>query len=228
MRKRTNKTNLRPVRSGVKAKTVEKVAEAKLPTEYGHFRLMGFRSLTSDEEFVVLAMGTHFRGRPTLVRMHSQCMTGDVFGSAKCDCGQQLHAAMLKIAKEKHGIIVYHQQEGRGIGIMNKIRAYALQDAGADTIEANHMLGLPTDLRHYEQCAEILAQLGVDRVRLMSNNPEKFKALRDYGLEVTERVPLPIEFYKTFAGYLRTKRDRMGHYIELPERTYERPERCAA
>lgn len=208
-------------------KTVERIAEARLPTEFGEFRLIGFRSLISDEDFVVMAMGRNFRNKPTLARIHSQCMTGDVFGSTKCDCGQQLRSAMKLIAAEGNGVIVYQQQEGRGIGIIDKIRAYALQDNGSDTIEANKQLGLAVDLRRYEQCAEILADLGLRRIRLMSNNPDKFRALEQYGLDVVERVPLRIKFHKSFARYLRTKRDQMGHLINIPEGIYERSRSCS-
>lgn len=207
-------------------KTVERVAAARLPTELGEFRLIGYRSLISDEEFVVLARGNFQSHRPTLARIHSQCLTGDVFGSIKCDCGQQLQAAMRLIAEEDCGAIVYQQQEGRGIGIINKIRAYALQDAGADTIEANERLGLASDLRNYEQCAEILRDLGLRRVRLISNNPEKINALKNCGLEIVERVPLRIKFHRAFARYLKTKREQMGHLINLPEEIYERARSC--
>jgi 3,4-dihydroxy 2-butanone 4-phosphate synthase/GTP cyclohydrolase II len=195
--------------------TVERVAEARLPTELGEFRIVGYRSLASGEEFVALVRGDLRRDRPTLVRIHSQCMTGDVFGSVKCDCGRQLRAAMELVAAEGHGAIVYQQQEGRGIGILNKIRAYALQDRGADTIEANELLGLEADLRRYDQCAEVLLDLGLGRVRVMSNNPEKLRALERNGLEVAERVPLPVEPHESFAKYLRTKKERMGHLVEV-------------
>jgi len=200
--------------------SVEKVAEANLPTDFGMFRILGYRSLTSDEEFVVLARGELRTDKPTLVRVHSQCLTGDVFGSTKCECGQQLRAAMKLVAKEGAGALIYQHQEGRGIGILNKIRAYALQDEGADTIEANRRLGLEVDLRHYDQCAEILFDLGIRRVRLMSNNPEKIRALENFGLEIVERVPLKIKFNKNFARYLRTKREEMGHLISLPDDFY--------
>jgi 3,4-dihydroxy 2-butanone 4-phosphate synthase/GTP cyclohydrolase II len=202
-------------------KTIERAAEARLPTELGEFRIIGYRSLISDEEFIVLARGSLQADKPTLVRIHSQCLTGDVFGSTKCDCGQQLDAAMRMIAEAACGAIVYQQQEGRGIGIINKIRAYALQDKGADTIEANERLGFESDLRNYDQCAEILWDLGLRRVRLMSNNPEKINALKDYGLNVVERVPLQIKFHQNSANYLNTKRLQMGHLISLPDETWK-------
>ncbi len=202
-------------------KTIERAAEAKLPTKFGEFRIIGYRSLVSDEEFVVLTRGIFKPESPALVRIHSQCLTGDVFGSIKCDCGQQLEAAMKLIAEEGCGAIVYQQQEGRGIGIINKIRAYALQDKGADTIEANERLGLDVDLRRYEQCAEILLDLGLNCVRLMTNNPEKLRALKNNGLEVVERVPLLIEYHQNLTRYLKTKRDQMGHLINLPEEFYD-------
>ncbi|MEO6656268.1 MAG: GTP cyclohydrolase II [Pyrinomonadaceae bacterium] len=201
--------------------TIERAAEAKLPTKFGEFRIVGYRSLVSDEEFVVLTRGVFEAGRPALVRIHSQCLTGDVFGSVKCDCGQQLEEAMRLIAEEECGAIVYQQQEGRGIGIINKIRAYALQDDGADTIEANERLGLDVDSRRYDQCAEILLDLGLRKVRLMSNNPEKIRTLRICGLEVVERVPLLIKFHQNLARYLKTKRDEMGHLINLPAGLYD-------
>lgn len=206
--------------------TVERIAEARLPTEMGEFRLIGYRSLASSEEFVVLARGNFEPEKPLLVRIHSQCLTGDVFGSTKCDCGQQLRAAMSLIANEGSGVILYQQQEGRGIGIIDKIRAYALQDAGADTIEANKRLGLDVDLRRYEQCAEILFDLGLRRIRLISNNSEKINALKDYGLEIVERVPLEIKHHRSLTRYLKTKREEMGHLISLPEGIYERTRSC--
>lgn len=199
-------------------KTVERIAEAKLPTDSGEFRIIGYRSTISDEEFIVLARGTFDKEIPTLVRIHSQCMTGDVFGSTKCDCGQQLQAAMKLIAEAGCGAIVYQQQEGRGIGIINKIRAYALQDAGADTIEANEQLGLAVDLRRYEQCAEILIDLGLRRVRLLSNNPDKIRAVENSDLEIIGRVSPEIKFYSALRGYLKTKREKMGHLINLPQK----------
>ncbi|HEX6045312.1 MAG TPA: GTP cyclohydrolase II [Pyrinomonadaceae bacterium] len=196
-------------------KTIERVAEARLPTETGEFRIIGYRSLVSAEEFVVLAKGELRPNRPALVRIHSQCMTGDVFGSLKCDCGRQLEAAMKMIEQAGHGAIVYQQQEGRGIGIINKIRAYALQDEGADTIEANEQLGFEADMRRYDQCAEILLELGLRTVRVMSDNPSKIRALRQAGLKVVERVPLEIETHDFFTGYLKTKKEKMGHLVSV-------------
>ena len=196
-------------------KTIEFVAEAQLPTEIGEFRIIGFRSLISTEEFVALVKGELRTDRSSLVRIHSQCMTGDVFGSVKCDCGRQLDAAMKLIEQEGHGAIVYQQQEGRGIGIINKIRAYALQDEGADTIEANEWLGFAPDLRSYEQCAEILLELGLRSVRVMSDNPAKIRALRQAGLQVIERVRLEVEPHDSFARYLETKKEKMGHLVSV-------------
>jgi 3,4-dihydroxy 2-butanone 4-phosphate synthase/GTP cyclohydrolase II len=194
-------------------RTVERVAEARLPTETGEFRIIGFRSLVSAEEFVALVKGELRPDRPSLVRIHSQCMTGDVFGSVKCDCGRQLQAAMRVIEQEGHGAIIYQQQEGRGIGIINKIRAYALQDEGADTIEANERLGFAADMRRYEQCAEILLDLGLRAVRVMSDNPSKIQTLRQAGLKVIERVPLDVEPHDSFVNYLKTKKEKMGHLV---------------
>jgi GTP cyclohydrolase II len=205
----------RKAESPITRKTVERVAAARLPTETGEFRIIGYRSLVSAEEFVALVKGDLQSDKASLVRIHSQCMTGDVFGSLKCDCGRQLSAAMKLIESEGHGVIVYQQQEGRGIGIVNKIRAYALQDGGADTIEANELLGFEADLRSYEQCAEILLDLGLHSVRVMSDNPAKIQAVRQAGLEVAERVRLEIEPHDFFAGYLKTKKEKMGHLVSV-------------
>jgi 3,4-dihydroxy 2-butanone 4-phosphate synthase/GTP cyclohydrolase II len=195
--------------------TVERVATAKLPTKRGSFRIAGYRSLSSDEEFVVLYKGEMDPNIPTLVRIHSQCLTGDVFGSIKCDCGPQLHKAMEMIEAEGRGAIVYQQQEGRGIGILNKIRAYALQDEGADTVEANEKLGFAVDARDYQQCAEILFDLGLCKVRVMSNNPDKLKALEAAGLRVVERIPVEIATEEPAAHYLRTKKEKLGHLLNF-------------
>jgi 3,4-dihydroxy 2-butanone 4-phosphate synthase/GTP cyclohydrolase II len=191
------------------------VAVANLPTEWGDFRVAAYRSLNSDEEFVVLFKGEMRRNTPTLVRIHSQCLTGDVFGSTKCDCGRQLHQTMQMINQEGRGAIVYQQQEGRGIGIVNKIRAYALQDQGADTVEANVKLGLEVDLREYKQCAEILYDLGLCKVRVISNNPLKLRAIEEAGLELVERVSIEVDATENAAGYLRTKKEKLGHLLNL-------------
>lgn len=193
--------------------TVERVATAKLPTEFGEFLISGYRSLTSDEEFVVLYKGELDANTPTLVRIHSQCLTGDVFGSIKCDCGPQLHKTMEMIEAEGRGAIVYQQQEGRGIGIINKIRAYALQDRGADTVEANEELGFAVDARDYQQCAEILFDLGLCKVKVISNNPEKLAALERAGLRIVERIPIQIDAAQPAAHYLRTKKEKLGHLL---------------
>jgi 3,4-dihydroxy 2-butanone 4-phosphate synthase/GTP cyclohydrolase II len=192
---------------------VERLAEAKLPTEFGLFRIIAFKSLATDEEFPVLVKGEMDADTPALVRIHSQCLTGDVFHSLKCDCGRQLDHAMKLIQEERRGVIIYQQQEGRGIGITNKIRAYELQDAGQDTVEANLSLGFEADLRQYECCVDILKQLGLGRVRLMSNNPDKIEALQRAGFEV-ERVPIEIEPHERTLEYLKTKKDKLGHLLE--------------
>lgn len=194
--------------------TVERIAEANLPTDVGEFRIIGYRSLISNEEFVALVLGDLRPDRPTLARIHSQCMTGEVFGSLRCDCGRQLRTAMEMIAADGCGAIIYQQQEGRGIGIINKIRAYALQDRGADTIEANELLGFEVDNREYAQCAEIFLDLGLRCVRLLSNNPDKIRALQQHGLEVVERVTLEVQSNEIAARYLRTKKERLGHLLE--------------
>jgi 3,4-dihydroxy 2-butanone 4-phosphate synthase/GTP cyclohydrolase II len=199
---------------GPKQLTVRRVAEARLPTEYGEFRILGYVSLISNEEFIVLVKGEVSGEAPALVRIHSQCLTGDVFCSIKCDCRRQLLAAMERITREGRGVIVYQQQEGRGIGIINKIRAYALQDDGADTIEANELLGLDVDARSYSQCVEIFVDLGLKHVRVLSNNPEKLRALEDGGLTVVERVPLEIRSTPASHRYLQTKKERLGHLLE--------------
>jgi len=195
--------------------SVERVATANLPTEWGDFKIAGYRSRISDEEFVVLYEGELQPEIPTLVRIHSQCLTGDVFGSTKCDCGQQLNHTMQMIQAEGRGAIVYQQQEGRGIGILNKIRAYALQDEGADTVEANELLGLAVDYREYRQCAEILYDLGLCQVRVISNNPLKLKALEEAGLKIVERVSIQVESPEFAGRYLRTKKEKLGHLLEF-------------
>lgn len=198
-----------------RAVTVERVATANLPTKRGDFKIAGYKSLTSSEEFVVLYKGEMDGEVPTLVRIHSQCLTGDVFGSIKCDCGPQLHKTMEMIDAEGRGAIVYQQQEGRGIGIINKIRAYALQDEGADTVEANEELGFAIDARDYQQCAEILFDLGLCKVKVISNNPDKLAALERAGLRIVKRIPIEVELEQPAAHYLRTKKEKMGHLIGL-------------
>jgi 3,4-dihydroxy 2-butanone 4-phosphate synthase/GTP cyclohydrolase II len=195
--------------------TVQRVADAQLPTEWGDFRIIGYRSTNSDEEFVVLAKGELRPDIATLVRIHSQCLTGDVFGSEKCDCGPQLHRTMEMIQAEGRGAIVYQQQEGRGIGILNKIRAYALQDEGADTVEANERLDLPVDSRDYRQCAEVLFDLGLCQVKVISNNPGKLKALEEAGLEIVERISIEVPASEFAAKYLRTKKEKLGHLLTV-------------
>ncbi len=193
--------------------SVRKEAEASLPTEFGPFRIIGFRGIDNGEEFVALVKGQVSADEPVLTRIHSQCLTGDVFHSLKCDCGPQLQRAMEMIQENGSGIIVYQHQEGRGIGIINKIRAYSLQDEGADTIEANLRLGFDIDQRDYSQCAEVIHLLGARRLRLMSNNPDKLKALRQAGFEITERVPLEIEPKEPAYRYMLTKKKKMGHLL---------------
>ena len=195
--------------------TVERVATADLPTKRGSFKIAGYRSLNSSEEFVVLYKGSMDREVPTLVRIHSQCLTGDVFGSIKCDCGPHLHRAMEMINAEGRGAIVYQQQEGRGIGIINKIRAYALQDEGADTVEANERLGFEIDARDYQQCAEILYDLGLCKVRVISNNPDKLAALEQAGLKLVERIPIEVATEEESVEYMKTKREKMGHLLRF-------------
>jgi GTP cyclohydrolase II len=193
--------------------SIQRVAEARLPTEVGEFMIAGYRSLVSAEEYVVLFKGEMRHDLSTLVRIHSQCLTGDVFGSTKCDCGRQLRLAMEMIEREGRGAIVYQQQEGRGIGIINKIRAYALQDKGADTVEANERLGFGADLREYRQCAEVLFDMGLCQVRVLSNNPLKILALEEAGL-VVERASIEVETPESATQYLRTKKQKMGHLLE--------------
>jgi 3,4-dihydroxy 2-butanone 4-phosphate synthase/GTP cyclohydrolase II len=193
---------------------VERIAEANLPTELGLFRIVAFKGNLSGEEFPVLVKGELHPEAASLVRIHSQCLTGDVFHSTKCDCGRQLDYAMKLIEEEGHGVIIYQQQEGRGIGITNKIRAYALQDAGQDTVEANLSLGFEADLRQYECCAEIIKQLGLRRIKLMSNNPDKIAAILAAGIEIVERIPVELAPHEKSRGYLKTKKEKMGHLLD--------------
>ena len=192
---------------------VHRVAEARLPTEVGDFTVIAYRNDVDKAEHLALVKGD-VAGQPNiLVRMHSKCLTGDVFGSQRCDCGPQLHAAMDLVAQEGRGVIVYLDQEGRGIGLLNKIRAYALQDSGADTVQANQRLGFAPDLRNYGIGAQILRDLGLSSIRVMTNNPRKLVGLEGYGLEIVERVPLVASPTRENQDYLRTKRDKLGHLL---------------
>ena len=197
---------------------LRKVAEADFPTQFGLFRIYGFEGIFTNsgssrtEEAVVLKMGD-LDGPPALVRIHSECLTGDVFHSLRCDCRAQLEIALESIAKEGRGLLIYEHQEGRGIGLLNKLRAYELQDQGADTIEANEQLGFDSDLRSYALPGAILQFFGLKAVRLLSNNPEKVEAVEHAGVRVAERVPCLADVVDTREAYLRTKRDKMGHYL---------------
>lgn len=195
---------------------VRKLTETDLPTAHGHFRLHVYEDVIRGEHHVALVKGEVNDGEPVLVRAHSQCLTGDVFGSARCDCGDQLHLSMEMIEKEGRGVVLYMlNHEGRGIGLANKIRAYAMQDQGADTVEANHRLGFKADQRDYGIGAQILVALGVRRLRLITNNPRKFVGLAGYGLEIAERVPLEVPPNACNARYLKTKKEKMGHILDL-------------
>ena len=192
---------------------VERGVEADMPTLYGHFRVIPFRQKSNGLEHVALTMGTWEEDEPVLVRMHSSCLTGDVFGSLRCDCGEQLHQAMQLIAREGRGVVVYLNQEGRGIGLMNKIAAYRLQEQGDDTVDANIHLGFRPDEREYGVGAQILRELGISKLRLITNNPVKRVGLESYGLEIVENVPVIIEPNEYNRRYLETKKNRMGHKL---------------
>ncbi|MFY9820666.1 MAG: bifunctional 3,4-dihydroxy-2-butanone-4-phosphate synthase/GTP cyclohydrolase II [Thermoanaerobaculia bacterium] len=194
---------------------VSKVASPNLPTLYGDFRIHAYRSDETGDENVALVMGDIHPEEPTLVRVHSQCLTGDIFGSCRCDCGPQLEQALTRIAEEGKGILLYLLQEGRGIGLMNKLRAYELQEQGHDTVEANERLGFRPDQRDYGIGAQILVDLGVRKMRLMTNNPSKYVGLHGYGLEIVERLPLEVPPTETTRAYLRTKREKLGHLLKL-------------
>lgn len=194
---------------------VHRVAAPKLPTRFGEFRVVGFRSDVTNEEHLALTMGDISPEEPTLVRVHSSCLTGDVFGSMRCDCGTQLEMAMAVIAHEGKGVLLYLLQEGRGIGLFNKLRAYELQEQGLDTVAANEKLGFKPDVRDYGIGCQILRDLGVRKMRLMTNNPSKYVALDGFGLEIVERVPLEVPPTDDTRGYLTTKKAKMGHLLKL-------------
>jgi 3,4-dihydroxy 2-butanone 4-phosphate synthase / GTP cyclohydrolase II len=193
---------------------VRKIAEASLPTGYGAFRVHAFESLLDGEHHVALVMGDVRSGEPVLVRVHSQCLTGDIFSSTRCDCGAQLHTALEQISAAGRGVLLYLRQEGRGIGLVHKIMAYELQDQGKDTVEANEALGFKPDQRDYGIGAQILVELGVQRLRLLTNNPRKFVGLEGYGLSIAERVPIEMPPSDDSRRYLRTKKEKLGHLLK--------------
>lgn len=195
-------------------KIVKKVASALLPTIYGTFRIIIYQSSQDKLEHAVLLQGENFE-KPTLVRIHSQCLTGDTFSSSRCDCGQQLKKSMQLISKKRSGVILYLNQEGRGIGLTNKIKAYALQDKGYDTVEANEALGFPKDLRSYQVAADILKDLGLVNINLLTNNPDKKDQLNQYGINVISRIPLEIKPNKTDLDYLKVKKKKMQHKLKF-------------
>ncbi len=194
-------------------KLVDKVSEVNLPTKYGIFKAVGYKDKISNEEHIALVMGEVDNDVPVLARVHSECLTGDVFGSNRCDCGDQLEMAMKRIAQEGRGILLYMRQEGRGIGLLNKLKAYHLQDNGMDTVEANEALGFPADLRDYGIGAEILSDLGVKELRLMTNNPKKISGIYGFDLKIIERIPIEINHNKDNQFYLETKKVRLGHML---------------
>jgi 3,4-dihydroxy 2-butanone 4-phosphate synthase/GTP cyclohydrolase II len=196
---------------------VERVTEIDLPTKYGNFRAITYASRITKENHLALVKGDVADGRPVMVRVHSECLTGDVFGSLRCDCGDQLADAMTRIEQEGRGVFLYMRQEGRGIGFINKIKAYSLQDQGLDTVEANQALGFPPDLRDYGTGAEILADLGVRKIRLLTNNPKKISGIEGFGLEIMERLPIQAGHNEINFRYLKTKKEKLGHWLEFTD-----------
>ncbi|MFZ5966717.1 MAG: bifunctional 3,4-dihydroxy-2-butanone-4-phosphate synthase/GTP cyclohydrolase II [Bacillota bacterium] len=196
---------------------IERVATANMPTKYGDFKIIGYQNKLNGEHHIALVKGDVSDGSPVLVRVHSECLTGDAFGSMRCDCGEQYASAMKCINDEGRGVLLYMRQEGRGIGLINKLKAYALQDQGMDTVEANLALGFPEDMRDYGIGAQILQDLGIKKIKLMTNNPKKLSGLSGYGLEVVERVPIQMNHNERNAYYLRTKKEKMGHMLDIKE-----------
>lgn len=194
---------------------VKREVEINLPTEFGDFKAIGFSNVLDEKEHVALVKGEVVTGEPVLVRVHSECLTGDVFGSARCDCGSQLHAALSQIEKEGRGVLLYMRQEGRGIGLINKMKAYKLQEEGLDTVEANEQLGFAPDLRDYGIGAQILKDLGISKMKLLTNNPRKIAGLKGYDLEVTDRVALQMPHNKNNEDYLKTKKSKLGHMLHF-------------
>lgn len=207
-----------------KESLVRKVVEVNLPTIYGDFTLHAFEERLTGDHHLALVKGKWQKGEPVLVRVHSSCMTGDIFGSKRCDCGEQLHQALLKVEKEGKGVVLYMNQEGRGIGLVNKLKAYKLQEEGMDTVEANVALGFKPDHRDYGVGAQILRSLDISKLRLMTNNPVKRVGLKSFGLEMVERVPIEVGAYPENVRYLKTKRDKMGHDLNLEEMDPHNPE----
>ncbi|MGO4697624.1 bifunctional 3,4-dihydroxy-2-butanone 4-phosphate synthase/GTP cyclohydrolase II [Paenibacillus sp. FSL A5-0031] len=203
-----------------KEKLVERAVDVKLPTDFGTFRAIAYTNLVDNKEHIALVKGDIDPERPLLVRVHSECLTGDVFHSHRCDCGPQLEAALKQIEEAGSGVLLYMRQEGRGIGLINKLKAYALQEEGFDTVDANLKLGFPADLRDYGIGAQILKDLGVRQMRLMTNNPRKIKGLEGYGLEVVERIPIQMELKEDNKSYLRTKKSKLGHLLSFEDIDY--------